>query len=88
MNLEHTVTRLDQKAAVNCERMRLLLARRPTGLGKPKNVMMVAGVGLLSSFAIWGIKPVVTTLSMQALRFLSPLPMLWLRHSLTDAGNS
>ncbi len=86
MNLEQTVTRLDQKAGANSERMRQMLARRSTGLGKPKNVMMVVGLGLVSSFAVWGIKPVVKTLSIQALRFLSPLPMLWLRQSLTDAG--
>lgn len=86
MNLEQTVTRLDQKAGVSCAQMRQMLARRPTGLGKPKNVLIVAGVGLVSSFAVWGIRPVVSTVSIQALRFLSPLPMLWLRQSLTDAG--
>lgn len=86
MNLEHKVTRLDQKAGASCERMRQMLARRPTGLGKPKNVLLIAGLGLISSFAVWGIRPVVSTVSIQALRFLSPLPMLWLRQSLTDAG--
>lgn len=86
MNLEHTVTRLDQKAGASCAQMRQMLARRPTGMGSPRNVLIAAGVGLMSAFAIWGIKPVVSNVSIQALRFLSPLPMLWLRQSLTDAG--
>ncbi len=86
MKLDRTISQLEANAQSNCDRLLSVIAQHKKGLGRPRNLAFIAGAGLTSTFVIWGFRPVMTLLSVQLVRLLAPLPMLWFRQALSSAG--